>query len=59
MRRLVRVRLELPPQRVLPYDALAWDRAIVVLEQGALELEGRTGVRLRVATGAVPALQSP
>ncbi len=43
----------LAPGEELELEPGEWHDALVVLEAGALELEGRAGTRRRVASGAV------
>ena len=43
----------LEPGEVRPYDPAEWVDALVVLEEGSVELEGMAGTRRRVAKGAV------
>jgi hypothetical protein len=41
------------PRCARPYDEAEWAGALVVVERGAVELEGRAGGRRRFTTGAV------
>jgi hypothetical protein len=41
------------PGRPRPYDAAEWRDAIVVVERGEIEVEGRAGGRARFGAGAV------
>jgi hypothetical protein len=41
------------PGGVLPYDALEWRDALVVVECGEIELESKSGARIRLVRGAI------
>jgi hypothetical protein len=48
-----RRRVLVPPGSSRPYDEEEWRDAIVVVECGEIEIEGRCGVRARFRAGAI------
>ena len=45
--------VSIPPRSEIPYVAAAWADALVVVERGSLEVEGRCGGRRSFECGAV------